>query len=61
VPGGRLILENKTSFAGVGAPSILDRKIPTPSQYTSKWPLAVAAGAGRSEVGMKSMIRLRKM
>jgi hypothetical protein len=60
VPGGKPIRENKTSFSEAGAPSILARKIPTPSQYTSKWPLDVATDDGESKGGTKSMISPRK-
>ena len=40
---------------------MLARKIPTPSQYISKWPVAVATDAGTSKAGRKSTMRLRKM
>jgi hypothetical protein len=60
VPGGKSIRKNKTSFPGTGAPSILARKIPTPSQYISKWPVAVAPDAIGSKGGAKSTITLRK-
>ena len=45
---------------GQGAPSILARKIPTPSQYISMWPVVVAGAVANGRKGRtKSMIRLR--
>src|ERR1700693_203375 len=60
MPGEKLIRENKTNFPEAGAPLVLARKIRTPSQYTSKWPVDVATDADESKGVTKSMIRLRK-
>src|SRR5262249_20447083 len=61
VPGGKLTLENKTSFLGSGAPSTFSRETPTPSQYTSKRPMACAVGVAdcdEDRIGQRSKTRL---
>jgi hypothetical protein len=59
-PGNSVFFISGSIFDnGQGAPSILARKIPTPSQYISKWPVAVAADANGRKGRTKSMIRLR--
>ena len=60
VPPGKPMYEKKTSFPEAGAPATLAKKIPTPSQYSSKWPLAVGADAGVSKGGTNNTMRARK-
>jgi len=44
---GKPVRKNRSSFPDAGAPPIFSRKNPTPSQYTSKCPVAFcAAGNG---------------
>jgi hypothetical protein len=58
VPGGELRRENNSSFIGASAALLKNR--PTPSQYTSNWPLTVPTEAGSCKARRKSKAKPKR-